>query len=175
MKINYGAGETKLKGYINIDIEESVKPDLLLDIRKQPFPYENDSVDEITCIHNIEHIEYKYHETIFTEFHRVLKKDGRLFLAYPEFEICSKYFLENHKGLKDFWRATLYGRQLYPGDYHVTPMITRDLIWMLTDLGFVGIASNPEPMQEFNTFLVCFKGKKLRTHEDLVREEVFGD
>ena len=36
MKINYGCGETKLEGFVNIDIEESVEPDLVCDVRKAP-------------------------------------------------------------------------------------------------------------------------------------------
>ena len=173
MKINYGCGETKLESYINIDIEESTKPDLVLDLRKQPFPYEDFSVEEIVCTHNIEHIEYKYHPPILAEFQRVLISSGRLILAYPEFEKCVKNFLSNYKGLKDFWRATLYGRQLYPGDYHVTPMITEDLIPLLKDVGFTNIRYIPEIDQEFNTFLSCVKGVRPFNHENLLNIEVF--
>jgi len=174
MKLNIGCGENKLEGYVNVDIEESVKPDLAIDVRKEAFPYENNSIEEIICTHNIEHIEYRFHPIILTEFHRVLTPQvGRLILAYPEFEICSKYFLSNHKGLKDFWRATLYGRQLYPGDYHVTPMLTSDLIILLTNIGFKEIKFGPEENEDYNTFLVCYKGNKARSHEDLLREEIF--
>ena len=34
MKLNYGCGNMKLEGFINIDIEPSVKPDITCDIRK---------------------------------------------------------------------------------------------------------------------------------------------
>jgi len=173
MKLNIGCGETKLEGYINIDIEESIKPDLVLDVRKQNLPYEENSVERITCLHNIEHIEYKYHFWILQQFYKVLIPDGFLILAYPEFEKCVKNFLSNNRGLKDFWRATLYGRQLYPGDYHVTPMVTEDLIPLLKDVGFTNIKHIPEIGEEYNTFLTCNKGIKPLNQEDLLRIEVF--
>ena len=174
MKLNIGCGETKLEDYINIDIEESIKPDLVLDIRNQTLPYEENSIERITCLHNIEHIEHKYHPYILAEFQRVLIPDeGELILAYPEFEKCVNNFLSNYKGLKDFWRATLYGRQLYPGDYHVTPMITEDLIPLLKDVGFKDIRYISEIDQEFNTFLTCVKGVRPFNHENLLNIEVF--
>jgi len=173
MKLNYGCGETRLVGFVNIDIEESVKPDLVLDLRKQPFPYEANTVDIIQCIHNLEHIEQKYWVQIFGEFWRVLKPEGEFRLAYPEFEKISHNFLENHLGLRDFWRATLYGRQLYPGDYHVVPMVTAEVEDYLEGCGFHDIKSCPEPTQDYNTFILAKKAAAPRTREDVIRDEIF--
>lgn len=173
MNLNVGCGETKLKGFINIDIEEATKPDLICDLRKEPFPYGPDTVDVIHCIHNIEHIEQKYWPQIFCEFWRVLKPEGELRLAYPEFEKVSHNFLENTLGLRDFWRATLYGRQLYPGDYHVVPMVTAEVEDFLETCGFHNILSSPEPNRDYNTFLIAQKGPSPMTRERLIENEVF--
>ena len=172
MKLNIGCGETKLEGYVNIDLEESTKPDLVLDVRKDVLPFNDNEIEEIVCIHNIEHIEFKYWDHIFQEFNRVLLKDGLLLLAYPEFERCAKYFIENHRGLRDFWRATLYGRQLYPGDYHVTPMVTEELISFLTNSGFGEFKYKPEVDEEYNTFLIA-KKTKIMMREDVIRQDLF--
>src|SRR5438552_548245 len=120
MKINFGSGESKLEGFVNIDSEIITRPDVVHDIRKNQLPFAKDSIDEIWFHHCVEHIELFNWSNVFTEFYRVLKMNGLLFMSYPEFEICSKYYLENYKGQRDFWRNCLYGRQLYPGDYHVT-------------------------------------------------------
>jgi predicted SAM-dependent methyltransferase len=173
MKLNYGCGETKLKDFINIDVEESVKPDLVLDLKVHPFPYEAETVDLIHCIHNIEHIEQRYWPQIFCEFWRVLKPEGELRLAYPEFEKVAFNFLENTRGQRDFWRATLYGRQLYPGDYHVVPMVTAEVEEYLTSCGFHNIGSAPEPFREYNTFLIANKGPAPMTRENLLVKEIF--
>lgn len=173
IRLNIGCGETKLKGFINIDSEKKVKPDLVLNIKKLTLPFKGNTVSGIRCIHNIEHIEQKLWPFILGEFHRVLVEKGTLILAYPEFEVCAEYFISNHRGLRDFWRATLYGRQLYPGDYHVTPMITKEVIQYLQRAGFDNIKYQPEVGEEYNTFLTCIKNGKSLTREDVVRREVF--
>lgn len=173
MKLNIGCGETKLEGFVNIDLEESTKPDLLLDLRKESFPYLNDSVEQINCLHNLEHIELKYWNHVLSEFYRVLQPEGKLLLAYPEFEICAKNFLENEKGLRDFWRWTLYGRQEYPGDYHVVPMRTIEVINYLETIGFHNLKYGPEFDQPHNTFVIAYKGKLPKTRADILKEELF--
>lgn len=172
-RINIGCGETKLSGFINIDIEKRVNPDLVWDVTKRELPIRPNSILQINCIHNLEHIKFEKWETVLQEFYRVLQFNGKLILAYPEFEICTKFFLSNYKNQKDFWRQTLYGRQLYRGDYHIVPMVTKDIIKILGDIGFDNFKYKPEVEQEFNTFLVCQK-KKLVTREDVIRKEVFG-
>lgn len=172
IRLNIGCGETKIRGYVNIDVEKKTKPDIVFDIRKFTLPFRNATVTQINCIHNIEHIEVRYWPHVFSEFHRVLKNGAQLILAYPEFEKCAKNFLENHRGLKDFWRATLYGRQLYPGDYHVVPMVTTDLVKILQSYGFDPIKYGPEEHEPYNTFLAATKAGKL-TREDVFNKEVF--
>lgn len=173
LKLNIGCGENKVKGFLNIDREKKVKPDLLFDVTKKALPFKTGVITQINCIHNLEHIEFKKWESVLGEFYRVLKMGGLLVLAYPEFEICSKFFLENYRGQKDFWRNTLYGRQLYPGDYHVTPMITKDVITFLMQIGFDNFKSAPEVDEPYNTFLTCVKSIQF-TREDVIRQEVFG-
>lgn len=173
MKLNYGCGEIKLEGFVNLDCEESVKPDIVHDIKKAPLPFLNEEVEIIHCIHNIEHLEHKFWPILLSEFHRVLSPNGELYLAYPEFSVCAMYFLENHRGRKDLWRATLYGRQLYPGDYHVVPMVTSELIQFLQLCGFKDFKHAPEPDEEWNTFLACRKGEVPISKEDILRKEIF--
>lgn len=173
IKLNIGCGENKLEGFVNIDVEPRVKPDLVHDVVTTRLPFKENSVDIVHCIHNIEHIELKHWHNVLADFWRVLKPKGKLYLAYPEFEICAKYFVTNHQGQKDFWRATLYGRQLYPGDFHVTPVVTKDLAKVLHFCGFDGIKHTPEPEHDYNTFLVCYKDKRSETKEDIIKKAIF--
>lgn len=173
LRINYGCGETRINKFLNVDIEPSVSPDLVCDLRKEPFPIKDECAVLIQCIHNLEHIEMVHWPKLFLEFHRVLKPEARLYLAYPEFEKISKNFLTNHKGLRDFWRATLYGRQLYPGDYHVNPMVTGEVIDLLQQCGFHNIKSAPEPTMEYNTFLVATRGTIMTSRGDVLKREIF--
>ncbi len=172
-KLNIGSGEFKLESYINIDSELSTKPDLVCDLKKNPLPFKSESIELIHMFHSLEHIEKRYWSWIFDEFRRVLKLDGQLFLAYPEFEKCSKNFLENYLGLRDLFRATLYGRQLYPGDYHVVPMVTSEVISELQHFGFYDFKSGADPDENWNSLILCKKGPLPMIREDVLRNEIF--
>ena len=53
VKINLGCGNEKWKGFINIDCDPNMKPDLVLDIRHEKFPYEKETIEEIWMCHTI--------------------------------------------------------------------------------------------------------------------------
>jgi len=172
MRLNIGSGEAKLPDSINVDLESSTNPDIICDIRNQRLPFEDEIFDEVYCIHNIEHVETQFWAHVITEFRRVLKQDGLLVFMYPEFEVCAKYFVENHLGMRDFWRACLYGRQLYPGDYHVTGMISSELANHLKHAGFVNVKWGPEDEQPQYSVMKATKGI-LVNKELLLRREIF--
>lgn len=172
-RLNVGCGHGRIEGYINIDIEKFDNVDLVLDIRKSIFPFKDSSVDEILLFHTIEHIEYKYHKSIFKEFWRLLQPDGTLYLSYPEFKVCAQYYIDNHKGMQEFWRNTIYGLQRTEGDYHVTLMDTDWLCCDLHDCGFYNIEYMPEKAEEWNTILRaqknCATSPDERYEENLSR------
>ncbi|MEX2054199.1 MAG: methyltransferase domain-containing protein [Candidatus Colwellbacteria bacterium] len=79
-KINIGSGTDRRPGFLNIDIEESVKPDIVRDIEKG-LPFDDNSVDEIYCSHTLEHV----NDLLFVirEFYRVLKNSAKLTIVVP--------------------------------------------------------------------------------------------
>ena len=56
MKLNLGCGNKLLKGYINLDKFNYYKCDVTHDLEKFPYPFKNDSVNEILLSHVLEHI-----------------------------------------------------------------------------------------------------------------------
>ena len=168
IKLNLGCGTTKLPGFVNVDAEKSCKPDLVCDFTKQRLPYKANSVDEVVLFHTIEHISKKLHQGILASIWNILKPDGTFYLSYPEFTKCVENWKKNWKGQKEFWEATLYGRQLYPTDTHVCIMHTPDFKEVLESCGFKDIISVPEPAEPFNTLVSCRKGQKVPNYEDLI-------
>lgn len=79
-KINIGAGGEKLLGFISIDIDPAVKPDIVRDIEKG-LPFDSNSVDEIKCSHTLEHI----NDLLFVlrEFYRVCKNGAKITIIVP--------------------------------------------------------------------------------------------
>lgn len=175
LRLNLGCGEAKLDGFVNVDIIESdiVKPDILCDIRRQNLPYDDNSVDDVYMIHCIEHIEMIYWDFIFKEVNRVLKPMGTFLLSYPEFGECAKRFLNNTGGIRNFWRMTLYGRQLFPTDYHVSPMDSKSLKEFLDSYGYYRINFKPESeAAPYNTILVALKDPAPCMREDVIAREL---
>lgn len=165
--INVACGRAKIHGYWNIDAREENCPDQVIDIIHE-FPFESESAKEILFFHAIEHIEEKYHRPILEQFHRVLELDGMLYISYPEFKKCAANYINNHCGQKDFWKATIYGLQRYPGDFHVTLMDTEVFVDVLQSVGFKDIQFQPERGEEFNTIVRCQKGIRPPNYEELM-------
>jgi SAM-dependent methyltransferase len=79
LRINLGASQTKLDGFVNIDVVAGC--DLQLDLNTQPFPLESDSVECVFSFHTIEHLDnYLF---ALGEIWRVLKHGGRFLLSVP--------------------------------------------------------------------------------------------
>ncbi len=173
LALNLGCGSNKIKGCVNVDIEESCKPDIITDFRTY-IPFSDNSVDRIYFFHVVEHIEKSVHPRMFMEFHRILKSDGFLFVSYPEFTKIAQNYIENKRGKREFWEATIYGRQLYKSDYHVSLMDTQFFKVFLEQHGFVNVESKPEPIpNEFNTVVKCQKGQQSKNYEDILNDEIF--
>jgi len=90
MKLNLGCGEKKLEGYINVDMCGT--PDVQVDLSVFPWPFEDNSADEISSAHFLEHVQ-DYERTIL-EMHRILKPNGVLHFKVPHFRSsCAPWHL----------------------------------------------------------------------------------
>jgi predicted SAM-dependent methyltransferase len=171
--LNIGCGESPLPGFVNVDVEKGVTCDLVCDVRNEKLPYESGTVDQIWMIHCIEHTELKHWEKIFDEYIRCLKPNGILLLSYPEFSECAQRFVHNVGNQRAFWRKTLYGRQLYPSDYHVVPMDSRELKDMLESRGFYRVKFRGESdSTPYNTVMVAYKDPDPISRESVLTREL---
>jgi len=173
LKINFGCGSSKIPGFLNCDADENLHPDTVVDLLKFPYPFEDATAGLIVLSHTIEHIQARFHEAILLEFNRILVKDGRLVITYPEFIKCAQNYITNHQGKRDFWEATIYGRQLTPWDHHVTAMETTAFKSLLTTCGFYEIIDHPEIDQPFNTVVTAKNGTRLPSYEEAMYKEFY--
>lgn len=172
LKLNLGCGEAKINGFTNIDTETACKPDLVCNFVLKKLPFLDSSVDEIVMFHTIEHIRKVYHKRILLDFWRLLKPNGTLVMSFPEFSRCYKNWSTNYQGKKEFWEHTMFGRQLYPSDYHVCAMDSGEFSDLLKDCGFIDLNISKEPKEAHNTILFTRKGAKPPNYEDLLREHM---
>ena len=83
IKVNLGCGESRRDGFINLDWKPSLNPDILHDLNKFPYPFEDSTIDYIEASHIIEHLDKPFNA--FKELHRILKPGGKLMVKVPHF------------------------------------------------------------------------------------------
>jgi len=111
MKLHLGCGDKYWPGWVNVDIDGG---DIQSDITDLPF--DDESVDEIQGIHIFEHLHRLDAPKALQEWHRVLKKDGKLVLELPCLDKVTKMIIEGEKNLRLTLMA-LYGDPRYGNEY----------------------------------------------------------
>jgi predicted SAM-dependent methyltransferase len=81
-KLNVGAGETVLPGWLNTD-RDPPAGGVYLDVTR-PFPLPTKAFDYVFTEHMIEHLSYRVAIGMLHECHRVLKPGGRIRVATPD-------------------------------------------------------------------------------------------
>lgn len=93
-KLNLGCGKDLKEGYINIDAVD-YGGNLIHDLNFFPYPFDDNTFDEIYCSHILEHLN-NFHNTI-TELYRIAKPNC-IINVYAPFFLNTKYFGEpDHK------------------------------------------------------------------------------
>ena len=82
-KLNFGCGEKHLDGFINVDWNPLAKPDVVQDLNKFPYSFDDNTFDFIEASHIIEHLDKPF--DVMRELHRILKPGGVLHMKVPHF------------------------------------------------------------------------------------------
>jgi len=82
IKLNLGCHKWKIQGWINLDTDEKMKPDVFMDVEKLDYP--DNSVDEIYAGHMLEHLTADSNG--LEEWRRVLKPGGKITITVPDTE-----------------------------------------------------------------------------------------
>ena len=162
LRLSIGGGSVRYSNCLNLELipgNKKVDGDIFGDIRKGVKFIKDDTFHEVLLIHVIEHIERKYHQSVLDEIWRILRPGCRFIMGYPEFTETAKHFIENKYGGRwKFYNPCVYGRQSYPGDYHVTAMEVTDISDRLISSGFVNLNIKRNGI---DTTIICRKGEKL--------------
>lgn len=82
-KLDVGSGATREDGWESIDISDAYAPDHVHDITELPWPFEDNTFDELRCSHILEHIDRSLLVSVMNEMHRILKPHGLLEIVVP--------------------------------------------------------------------------------------------
>lgn len=164
LRINIGGGNQEYSNCLTLDLEPSsyVNADIYGDITKG-LPYiENDTFHEVLFIHVIEHIERKNHANVFDEIWRILKPGCRLVLAYPDIIENMQRFIDNkYGGRSSLYHNTVFGRQAFKGDFHISGIWKEYITDKLFNSGFVDVKYLQHTI---NVTMTAIKGEQLTTY-----------
>jgi len=123
VKLNIGAGSTKIEGYTPLDLKYGNSAAKL--------EYDDNSVEEIRASHVLEHMSFGDAKNALREWHRVLKPGGKAKIAVPDFERMST--------ADDNWPFYLMGGQIDDDDFHRSAYNEKWLRSYMHEVGFENI------------------------------------
>jgi predicted SAM-dependent methyltransferase len=127
MKLNLGGGNQKIPGFVNVDRLNG----------QEVFPlpaYADGSVDEIRASHILEHFGHREVPEVLTEWVRVLKPNGVMRIAVPDFD-----YIVQHRTDELPIESYLMGGQNDDNDYHRSVYSERKLRDLMEYIGLTDI------------------------------------
>lgn len=111
-KLNLGCGRFPKPGFVNVDWVKAPGVDVIHDLTRLPYPFEDSTFERIEADHVLEHLPEVFE--VMAELHRLLKPGGELVLRVPHF---SRGF--SHPEHKRGFDATFpyYFDPSFPGGY----------------------------------------------------------
>lgn len=173
IKLHLGCGQRKLHGYINVDIREDVKPELVMDITRiaEAFP---GNADVIYACHVLEHfprkpfqMSQKTFKDVLQNWYKALKPGGILRISVPNIYATCKYIVERGStGALDEVISFLYGGEKHDYDFHYHGWDFTTLERDLKEIGFTSV--KPYDWQKTEHFYVDDYSQAYLPHMDKV-------
>lgn len=82
MKINIGAGDQRQDGYVTVDYDQHSNPDYVVDLEKDPLPFDDNTVEAVIAHHVLEHLGEGYFHCL-QELYRVCKHGAIIDIRVP--------------------------------------------------------------------------------------------
>jgi len=95
MKLNLGCGAKRIDGFFGVDSIKTSATDLVFDLNTFPYPWADNSIDEILMDNVLEHLDDVI--KIMEELHRILKPGARLRINVPYFKSNSAFTDPTHR------------------------------------------------------------------------------
>jgi len=97
MKLDLGCGPKKKPGFIGVDQLPMAGVDVVCDLRITPWPWPDDSVDQVYCAHFVEHLTGTERIAFFNELHRVMKPGAEAEIITPDWSNPNAYGDPTHQ------------------------------------------------------------------------------
>src|SRR4030042_5684566 len=104
MKLDLGCGKNKREGFIGVDVMAFDGVDQVIDL-SAPWPWEDNSVDEVNCSHMVEHLTAEERIHFVNELFRVMRQSAKCTIIVPHWASCRAYGDLTHQWppVVEFW------------------------------------------------------------------------
>jgi SAM-dependent methyltransferase len=108
--LDVGCGINKYPGAIGIDRNPATRADVLCDLDHIPYPFADNSFDQLRAIHVIEHVSDVIRS--MEEFHRLVRSGGRVRIETPHYTDFSSFCDPTHR-----WHLNSYSFRYFGQDH----------------------------------------------------------
>ena len=97
IKLDLGCGKSKKEGFLGVDRRKFPGVDKVWDLMKFPWPWADESVEEVHMSHTLEHFTGEERVKIFNELHRIMQKGAKASIITPDWSSGRAYGDFTHK------------------------------------------------------------------------------
>lgn len=105
-KLNLGCGKDILEGYINLDAINLEGVDVVYDLDKFPYPFEDNTFDEVLAKSVLEHLGDL--QKVMEELKRISKPNANIIIWVPHFESLGAFVDPTHKNFFTYYSFDYY-------------------------------------------------------------------
>lgn len=91
LRLDLGCGRNKREGFVGVDKYETEQTDLVFDLLTYPWPWADNSVDELNVSHFFEHIPGLDRPRFMEEVYRVMKPGAKALFVVPYYKSPRAY------------------------------------------------------------------------------------
>jgi SAM-dependent methyltransferase len=164
--LDVGCGINKYPDAIGIDRNPSSRADVICDLDQPPYPFADNSFDQVRAVHVIEHVG----DVIRTveEFHRLARPGGRIYVVTPHYTDFSSFCDPTHRWHLNSFSFRYFGED-HGGFGYYSPVKLREIsvrlrllaLWRWLGLEF--LVNHSSDFRRFWEHYLCFvvRGKVI--------------
>jgi SAM-dependent methyltransferase len=175
--LDVGCGVNKYPGAIGVDRNARTRADVLCELDHFPYPFRDDSFDQLRAVHVIEHVS----DVIRTieEFHRLVRDGGSIHIVTPHYTDFSSFCDPTHRWHLNSFSLRYFGQDNAGYGYYSTARFLETSVrvkllqlWRLFGLEWL-VNASPR-FRRFWEYYLCFviRGKVIEWELKVIKAGV---
>lgn len=175
--LDVGCGVNKYPGAIGVDRNARTRADVLCELDHFPYPFRDDSFDQLRAVHVIEHVS----DVIRTveEFHRLVRDGGSIYIVTPHYTDFSSFCDPTHRWHLNSFSLRYFGEDNAGYGYYSAARLRETSVrvrllqlWRL--LGFEWLVNASPRFRRFWEHYLCFviRGKVIEWELKVIKAAV---